>query len=66
MRPQSPVSDSVNLDKLEINLNQLKNAIEIKASPEAIMGIVHIQIHPTLQKIYDLKLLDTLSEERSD
>lgn len=66
LRPQSPVNETVNLDKLEKNLNQLKNAIEIKASPEALMGIVHIQIHPTLQKIYDLKLLDTLAAESSD
>jgi hypothetical protein len=66
LRPQSPVSETVNLDKLEKNLSQLKNAIEIKASPEALMEIVHIQIHPTLQKIYDLKLLDTLAVESSD
>lgn len=66
LRSQSPVSETVNLDKLEKNLSQLKNAIEIKASPEALMGIVHIQIHPTLQKIYDLKLLDTLAVEGSD
>jgi hypothetical protein len=66
LRPQSPVSDNVNLDKLEKNLNQLKNAIEIKASTEALMEIVHIHIHPTLQNVYDLKLLDTLAAESSD
>ena len=66
LRPQSPVSDNVNLDKLEKNLNQLKNTIEIKASPEALMEIVHIHIHPTLQNVYDLKLLDTLAAESSD
>jgi hypothetical protein len=66
LRPQSPVNETVNLDKLEKNLNQLKNAIEIKSSPEALMEIVHIHIHPTLQNVYDLKLLDTLAVESSD
>ena len=66
LRTQSPVSETENLDKLEKNLNQLKNAIEIKASPEALMEIVHIHIHPTLQNVYDLKLLDTLAVESSD
>jgi hypothetical protein len=66
LHPQSPVSDTVNFDKLEKNLKQLNNAIETKASPEELMEIVHIQIHPTLQKIYDLKLLDTLPAESSD
>lgn len=66
LRPQSPVSETVNLDKLEKNLNQLKNAIEIKSSPEALMEIVHIHIHPTLQNVYDLKLLDTLAVESPD
>lgn len=66
LRPQSPVSETENLDKLKKNLNQLKNAIEIKASPDALMEIVHIHIHPTLQNVYDLKLLDTLAVESSD
>jgi hypothetical protein len=55
--PQSSVSETVNVNKLERNLKQLEHAIVNKASPEALMEIVHIQIHPTLQQVYDLELL---------
>jgi hypothetical protein len=57
LRPQSPVNETVNTDKLERNLNQLEHAIINKASPETLMDIVHIQIHPTLQQVYNLELL---------
>jgi hypothetical protein len=58
LRPQSSVSETVNIDKLERNLKQLEYAINNKASPEVLMKIVHVQIHPTLQLVYDLKLLE--------
>jgi hypothetical protein len=60
LRPLSLVSETDNIDKLENNLRQLKYSIEAKASPEDLMNIVHVQIHPTLQKVYDLDLLDSV------
>jgi hypothetical protein len=65
--PQSSVSETVNVDKLERNLKHLEHAVVNKASPEALMEIVHIQIHPTLQQVYDLELLgNAVLEESSD
>jgi hypothetical protein len=67
LRPQSSVSETVNVDKLERNLKQLEHAIVNKAPPEALMEIVHIQIHPTLQQVYDLELLgNAVIEQSSD
>ena len=66
LRPQSPVNETVNTDKLERNLERLGLAIVNKASPEALMEIVHVQIHPTLQQIYDLKLVRNEATESSD
>lgn len=66
LRPQSLVGETINIDTLENNLSQLKHAIEIKASPEYLMEIVHIQIHPMLQRVYDLKLFDTRVIESAD
>jgi hypothetical protein len=63
LRPLSLVSETDNIDKLENNLRQLKYSIEVKASPEDLMNIVHVQIHPTLQKVYDLDLLDSVVTE---
>jgi hypothetical protein len=57
LRPQSSVSETMNVDRLERNLKQLEHAIINKASPETLMEIVHVQIHPTLQLVYDLELL---------
>jgi hypothetical protein len=31
-----------------------------------LMNIVHVQIHPTLQKVYDLDLLDSVVIESQD
>src|SRR5918999_168000 len=56
LRPRSSVSETINIDKLEKNLNHLDRAILNKASPEALMEIVHVQIHPTLQQVYELEL----------
>jgi len=67
LRFQSSVNETANVDKLKRNLNQLEHAIVNKATPEALMQIVHIQIHPTLQQVYDLKLLENaVIEESSD
>lgn len=66
LRPQSSVSETVNIDRLERNLEQLEHAIVNKASPEVLMEIVHVQIHPTLQQVYDLELLGNAVRESSD
>jgi hypothetical protein len=66
LRPRTSVSETVNIDKLEKNLNHLDRAILNKASPEALMEIVHVQIHPTLQQVYDLELSGNFITEDSD
>ena len=66
LRPRTSVSETINIDKLEKNLNQLDQAILNKASPEDLMGIVHVQIHPTLQQIYELELSGNVIAEDSD
>jgi hypothetical protein len=67
LRPRSSVSETTNIDKIERNLNQLDQAIVNKASPEALMELVHVQIHPTLQQVYDLKLSgNDVEKEDSD
>lgn len=66
LRPRTSVSETINSDKLGKNLKQLDQAILNKASPEALMGIVHVQIHPTLQQAYELELLGNVIAEDSD
>lgn len=66
LSPRSSVSETINIDKLEKNLKQLDQAILNKASPEALMGIVHVQIHPTLQQVYELELSGNVIAEDSD
>jgi hypothetical protein len=66
LRSRTPVNETANIDKLERNLTQLDQAIVNKASPEALMEIVHVQIHPTLQQVYDLELSGNVVIEDSD
>jgi hypothetical protein len=54
---QAPVNETLTIGKLEKSLRELKHAIDSKASAEILMEIAHIQIHPILQKTYDLKLV---------
>lgn len=54
---QAPVNETVTIGKLEKSLRELKHAIDNNAPAEALMEIVHIQIHPMLQKAFDLKLV---------
>ncbi|HXW12252.1 MAG TPA: hypothetical protein VD694_05775, partial [Nitrososphaeraceae archaeon] len=56
LRPRSLVNETTNLDTLENGLERLEEAVDVKALPEAIMDIVHVQFHPMLQRIYDLEL----------
>jgi hypothetical protein len=66
LRPRTSVSETINIEKLEKNLKQLDQAILNKASPDVLMGIVHVQIHPTLQQVYELKLSGNVIAEDSD
>ena len=66
LRPRSLVNETTNLDKLENSLEKLERAINVKALPEAIMDIVHVQIHPMLQRVYDLKLQRNVTPENQD
>lgn len=54
---QAPVNETLTIGKLEKGIRELKHAIDSKASAEILMEIAHIQIHPILQKAYDLKLV---------
>jgi hypothetical protein len=65
LRPRSSVNETANINKLERNLELLDQAIVNKASPEALMEIVHVQIHPTLQQVYDLELSRNVVTEDS-
>jgi hypothetical protein len=43
--------------KLENGLTQLRDAVNNNAAPMDVMRIVHTQIHPNLQKAYNLQLV---------
>ena len=66
LRPRSLVNETTNLDKLENSLGKLEDAVNVKALPEAMMDIVHVQIHPMLQQIYDLELQRNVMPESQD
>ncbi len=66
LRPRSPVNETANLDILEKGLQELKQAVNRKATPEDLMNIVHIQIHPRLQSIYDLRLVRSVVASSPD
>jgi hypothetical protein len=66
LRSQSSANETANIEKLERNLKQLEQAIVNKASPESMMEIVHVQIHPTLQQVYNLELSRNVVPEDSD
>lgn len=66
LRPRSLVNETTNLDTLDNSLEKLEEAISEKASPEAVMEIVHVQIHPMLQRIYDLELQLNAGPESQD
>lgn len=66
LRPRSLVNETTNLDTLENSLEKLGEAVNMKALPEAMMDIVHIRIHPMLQKICDLELQRNVTPEGQD
>ena len=66
LRPRSLVNETTNLDRLENSLEKLEQAVNTKALPEAMMDIVHVQIHPMLQRVYDLELLRNVMPESQD
>jgi hypothetical protein len=66
LRPRSLVNETTNLDRLENSLEKLEQAVNTKALPETMMDIVHVQIHPMLQRVYDLELLRNVMPENQD
>lgn len=66
LRPRSLVNETTNLDRLENSLEKLEQAVNTKALPGAMMDIVHVQIHPMLQRVYDLELLRNVMPENQD
>lgn len=66
LRPRSLVNETTNLETLENSLGKLEEAVNVKALPEAMMDIVHVQIHPMLQQIYDLELRRNVMPESQD
>ena len=66
LRPRSLVNETTNLDTLENSLEKLEEAVDMKALPEAMMDIVHVQIHPMLQRIYDLEIQRNIMPESQD
>jgi hypothetical protein len=66
LRPRSLVNETTNLDRLDNSLEKLEEAVSAKVSPEAVMEIVHVQIHPMLQRIYDLELQQNAVPESQD
>ena len=56
LRPRSLVNETTNLNTLENSLKRLEQAVNVKALPEVMMDIVHVQVHPMLQRVYDLQL----------
>lgn len=66
LRPRSLVNETTNLDRLDNSLEKLEEAVIAKASPESVMEIVHVQIHPMLQRIYDLELQQNAVPESQD
>jgi hypothetical protein len=66
LRPRSLVNETTNLDRLETSLEKLEQAVNTKALPGAMMDIVHVQIHPMLQRVYDLELLRNVMPESQD
>jgi hypothetical protein len=55
-----------NIDKLEVGLLQLKDNINDKASPNEVMMIAHINIHPILMQIYGLTVEHEHAEEQHE
>lgn len=66
LRPRSLVNETTNLDRLGTSLEKLTLAVNTKALPGAMMDIVHVQIHPMLQRVYDLELLRNVMPESQD
>jgi hypothetical protein len=50
------VNQTDSVTKLEASLNQLNNMIDNRSSPLEVMTIGHTQIHPNLQKAFNLQL----------
>ena len=52
-----------NIDKLEADLMQLRDAINDKANPYEVMIAAHVKVHPLLMQIYGLTIENQEGEE---
>ena len=50
-------SNIKDITKLEENLNYFYSLINNKSPPADLMKIVHLEIQPTLQKVFNLKTI---------
>jgi hypothetical protein len=58
LKPKAATSNVTTfIGKLENGLTQLRDAVNNNAAPMDVMMIVHTQIHPNLQKAYNLQLV---------
>ena len=55
---QAPVGKKVIIDSLEQSIRDLKYAVDNRLRAEALMEIVHMKIHPMLQSVYELRLVE--------
>jgi hypothetical protein len=54
LMPLTTDDNATNIDTLEANLMQLRDRIQIQASPNDVMAAVHLGIHPILIQLYGL------------
>jgi len=55
LKPYESIKNGSAAEQVEKYLIDLRNAVDDKAPPSAVMMIVHTKIHPNLQLAYDLK-----------
>ena len=56
LKDLASINKTDSVAKLEESLNQLRNLIDNKSSPLEVMTIGHTQVHPSLQKAFNLQL----------
>jgi len=58
--PNNDIDNHTNdaiISKIDKSLIDLKNSVSNKVSAQELMAIVHMQIHPSLQLVYNLQLI---------
>jgi hypothetical protein len=57
MKGSAPANSTELVGKVELGLQQLRSAIDQKAPIDDVEIVIHSQIHPNLQSIYDLHVI---------